>query len=165
MAGDARHSQLGTMHSTSPSAAPTSRPWRTTAPDGMIKQKRSLPKTLTSRIGDSALLLQSTKNGSSGGDLVRHVSRGALIEVFRRRVPRILTDNEAPRCRRKPEARDFQPIPLMFLSAAADRHQASFVPWSNDSANRRAAVWRVRLSAVLGAQWLQRRLKALAMLH
>ncbi len=93
----------------------------------MIEQETGLLETLERRLGDEALLMQSSKKGSADRDFVRCVTRRALIEVLRRRVPRILTDDEAPQRQRKPAPLDFQPIPFVFLRTAASKHSVASV--------------------------------------
>ena len=96
--------------------------------------------------------MQSTKKGSANCDFVLRVTCRALIEVLGPRVPRILTDDEASQCRRKPASLDFQPIPSVFLRAAASRHSASSVQYALSRAERSkgtVAKRRRRLQRVL----------------
>jgi hypothetical protein len=95
----------------------------------VIEQETGFLKTFERRLGDEALLMQSTKKSSTDRDFVRRVIRGTLIEVLRSSVPRILTDDEAPQRRRKPAPLDFQPIPFVFRRAAARRHSAAAVQY------------------------------------
>jgi hypothetical protein len=73
--------------------------------------------------------MQSAKKPSSDSDFVQCVTRWALIEMLRLRVPRVLANDEAPQHERNPVKLYFQPIPLMLLGTAAIKHSAISVQY------------------------------------